>query len=251
MFMQSRGKLCIVIFALFIIGTVVPAYADQGGYVVTFGGPFEPDIHQSEIRQMSFWELPLWVQLFYVSGALGALLVFFKFLPFFLIKSKRLLDNRNREKIYDYIDENPGCTVNDISRSQSMNVGSVRYHVQRLEIMSRIIHMKFGKFTRLFRNSGAYSDREIVVLSALNIRMNKAIVQVVREQPGLSNKQIAEMLEIKESMAHLYLKHLLKDEIVRYEKEGQHKLYYIVSDVEEILKKIARQQPAQKCKAAV
>ncbi|MGA9141739.1 MAG: winged helix-turn-helix transcriptional regulator, partial [Methanocella sp.] len=158
-------------------------------------------------------------------------------------------DNRNREKIYNYIDENPGCTVNEISRSQSMNVGSIRYHVQRLEIMSRIIHKKFGKFTRLFRNSGTYNDREIVVLSVLNIRMNKAIVLAVREQPGLSNKQIADRLNIKESMAHLYLKNLLENEIVRYEKDGQHKLFYLASDIEEILQKMSRPQPTQKLKA--
>ncbi len=256
MLMQIMGKLCIVILALFTILPCVPAYAEQGGYTVR---PMTPDEvaaylndsanHPSEMRAVSFWELPLWVQMFYVSaflsGALGALLVVFKIIPFFLIKTKKLHDNKNREEIYDFINQNPGCTVNDISRGKSMNVGSVRYHVDRLEMASRIVQIKLKKFTRLFRNSGAYNDREIVVFSALKIRTNKAIVQVVREQPGLSNKQIADKLEIKESMTHLYLVHLLKDEIVRYEKQGQQKLYYLENDVEEIMQKMAGKQATQ------
>jgi predicted transcriptional regulator len=254
------GKLCIVILALFTILYCVPAYAEQGGYTVR---PMTPDEvaaylndsanHPSEMRAVSFWELPLWVQMFYVSaflsGALGALLVVFKIIPFFLIKTKKLHDNKNREEIYDFINQNPGCTVNDISRGKSMNVGSVRYHVERLQMASRIMQVKLKKFTRLFRNSGAYSDRELVILSAMNIRTNKNIVLLVREQPGLSNKLIAEKLDIKESMAHLYLTRLLKDGIVRYEKNGQQKLYYLESDVREILQKMDGKRVMQNYRA--
>lgn len=253
MFMPGMGKLCTIILAMFIIGISVPAYADNGGYVVTFGGPEDRSSYQGEMKQVSFWELPLWIQLSYLSAGvtavLGALLVVFKILPFFLIRTKKILDNKNREEIYDFICENPGCTVNDISRGRSMNVGSVRYHVERLQMASRIMQVKLKKFTRLFRNSGAYSDRELVILSAMNIRTNKNIVLLVREQPGLSNKLIAENLDIKESMAHLYLTRLLKDGIVRYEKNGQQKLYYLESDVREILQKMDGKRVMQNYRA--
>ncbi len=248
--MLSKGKLCIIIVALFIILTCIPVCADNGGYVVR---PMTPDeiaaAHENmatgtgDDRALTFWELPLWIQLSYASaliaGALGALFVIFNVVPFFLIKTKRMADNKNREKIYGYINENPGCTVNDISRGQSMNVGSVRYHVQRLGTASRIILVRVGKFTRLFRNSGVYDEREIVVLSAMNIRTNRAIVLLIRQKTGLTNKEIADGLEIKESMAHLYLTHLLKDDIIRFVRNGQQKQYYLVDDVEPILKKAA------------
>jgi predicted transcriptional regulator len=253
--MPGMGKLCIAIVALFIIAISVPAYADNGGYVVMPASDYDPELNQGSLRQISFWELPLWIQLSYLSAGitavLGALLVIFKVLPFFLIRTKKILDNEKREEIYKFINENPGCTVNDISRGRSMNVGSVRYHVDRLEMASRIVQVKLKKFTRLFRNSGAYDEREIVVLSAMNIRTNMAILLLVKEQPGLSNKLIAEKLDIKESMAHLYLTRLLKEGIVRYVKSGQQKLYFLESDVHEILQKMAEQRSAKSHNASL
>lgn len=257
MFMQIRGKLCIAlaIVALFIAGISVPAYADNGGYVVRPASNYDPELNHGSLKQMSFWELPLWIQLSYLTAGfmavLGALLVVFKFLPFFLIRTKKIHDNKNREEIYNFINDNPGCTVNDISRGRSMNVGSVRYHVDRLEMASRIVQVKLKKFTRLFRNSGVYSEKEIIILSAMNIRTNKAILLLVREQPGLSNKLIAEKLNIKESMAHLYLTRLLKEGIVRYEKNGQQKLYYLEDDVHEILQKMDGKSIVQNYSATV
>jgi predicted transcriptional regulator len=190
------------------------------------------------MESVSFWELPLWIQLFYLSGAAASLLVAIKLLPFAALKLKGKLTNQNRESIYRHIHDNPGCTVSDISKQQSMNVGSVRYHVDQLQDARRIVLVKIGKFKRLFRNSGAYDDREIAVIAALRVRTNRAILFLVRDRPGLSNKQIAEMLDIKESMAHTYLASLLKDDIIRYEKNGQQKMYYLESDVEGILVKV-------------
>ena len=119
-----------------------------------------------------------------------------------------------------------------------MNVGSVRYHVDQLQDARRIVLVKIGKFRRLFRNSGAYDDREIVIISALQVRTKRAIMFIVRDSPGLSNKQIAGKLSIKESMAHTYLTSLLKDGILHCEKNGQQKMYYLEGDVEAILAKV-------------
>ncbi len=196
------------------------------------------DDHPGTIRSVTFWELPLWIQLTYLSGAIGALIVAIKLLPFAFFKLKTKIANQNRESVYRQIDQNPGCTVSDISKREAMNVGSVRYHVDQLQDARRIVLVKIGKFRRLFRNSGAYDDREIVVISALQVRTKRAIMFIVRDKPGLSNKQIAEKLTIKESMAHTYLTSLLKDSILRCEKNGQQKMYYLESDVEAILAKV-------------
>ncbi len=210
-----------------ITGATNPAQATPG----------QVDDHPGTTVPVSFWELPLWIQLTYLSGAIGALIVAIKLLPFAFFKLKSKIVNQNRESVYRQIDQNPGCTVSDISKREAMNVGSVRYHVDQLQDARRIVLVKIGKFRRLFRNSGAYDDREIVVISALQVRTKRAIMFIVRDNPGLSNKQIAEKLAIKESMAHTYLTSLLKDGILRCEKNGQQKMYYLESDVDAILAK--------------
>ncbi|HEY3274608.1 MAG TPA: winged helix-turn-helix transcriptional regulator [Methanocella sp.] len=240
--MHSAGKLCIIVFLL-VIFTPVSAQAQViqqvGPYTVTVGSPPPGGIvddHGAD-RQVSFWELPLWIQMYYLSGVIGALLVAVKVVPFTFLKLKSTVENKNRELIYRYIEENPGCTVNDVSRGESLNLGSVRYHVYRLALARKIREIKTGKFSRLFRNNGAYNEREIVVISALNIRTNKAIVSLLGEDPGLSNKQIADRLKIKVSLAHVYLSGLVKDHIIRFEKNEQRKQYFLESDVFGIVKK--------------
>jgi predicted transcriptional regulator len=237
--MQRKGVLCIGLLTLLIIFTSALACADNGGYYVQPAPPGERDHSQGATGQVSFWELPLWIKMFYLSSAAASLLVAIKLVPFAFLKLKGKLANQNRESIYRHIHDNPGCTVSDISKREAMNVGSVRYHVDQLRDARRIVIVKIGKFVRLFRNSGVYDDREITVISALQLRTSRAILFLIRDKPGLSNKQIAEMLDIKESMAHTYLAGLLKDDIIRYEKNGQQKMYYLESDVEAIMVKVA------------
>ncbi|HUL62876.1 MAG TPA: winged helix-turn-helix transcriptional regulator [Methanocella sp.] len=240
--MQSKGKLCMALIVLLIVFHGTVALAEPGGYTVRPGDPEDLKDYQGSDRAVSFWELPLWIKLFYVGellGALGAVLAAFKLVPFIFLTMRRRLDNRNRQSIYSHIQENPGCTVSDIAKGEALNVGSVRYHVDRLENTRKIIRVKIGKFMRLFRNSGAYSDREITVIAALHVRTSRAIMSLIGERPGLSNKQIAQHLAIKESMAHQYLASLLKDGIVRYEKDGQQKRYFLEEDVDGIMKKLA------------
>jgi predicted transcriptional regulator len=247
--MQRKGVLCLFMLSLLIIFASAVVCADNGGYEVRPATPGEVYDHQGTIVSVSFWELPLWIQLTYMSGAIGALIVAIKLLPFALLKLKTRVANQNRESVYRQIDRNPGCTVSDISKLEAMNVGSVRYHVDQLQDARRIVLVKIGKFRRLFRNSGAYDDREIVVISALQVRTKRAIMFILRDSPGLSNKQIAEKLNIKESMAHTYLTGLLKDGIIRCEKNGQQKMYYLEGDVEAILAKTTS-TPASQNKGA-
>jgi predicted transcriptional regulator len=244
--MHSAGKLCIIVL-LSVIFTSVSAQAEViqqvGPYTVSVGSPPPGGIvddHGSD-RQVSFWELPLWIQMYYLSGAIGALFVAVKVVPFAFLKLKGTVENRNREMVYRYVEENPGCTVNDIARGESLNLGSVRYHVYRLALARKVREVKTGKFARFFRNNGAYNDREIVVISALNIRTNRAIVSLLATDSGLSNKQIAERLQIKVSLAHVYLSGLVKDHIIRFEKNAQRKQYFLESDVFGIVKKAGGQ----------
>ena len=236
--MQSKGVLCIGLLALLIVSISALAQADNGGYYMEPASPGHISDHGDSMRAVSFWALPLWVQISFLSGGFASLLVAVKLAPLAFLKLKRKLANQNRESVYRQIDRNPGCTVSDISKREAMNVGSVRYHVDQLQDARRIVQGEVRQFRRLFRNSGAYDDREIAVISALQVRTNRAILFMILDSPGQLNKQIAEKLDIKESMAHTYLAGMLKDNIIRYEKNGQQKMYYLESDVEAILTKV-------------
>lgn len=249
--MRKWVLLCIAIVVLLIVISCVPTFKYNGGYEARPASASMFDDGPKIYGSFSFWELSPWIQMFYLSCVAASLLIVIKLLPFVIFKLKRKSANRNRESIYRHISGNPGCTVSDISKQESMNEGSVRYHVDRLRDARRIVMVKFGKFNRLFHNTGAYDDREITVISALQVRACRDIIFLIRDNPGLYNKQIAERLDIRESMAHMYLTDLLAHGIIRYEKKGQQKMYFLESDVEAILAKVADSTAGRNCSAAV
>jgi|AGTN01.2.fsa_nt_gi Uncharacterized protein conserved in archaea len=249
--MRSVGTLGIVAIALIIFISVsaqAKVIQQVGDYTVSIDDSKPVGIvhHNDAYGEKSFLELPLWIQMMYLSGIVASLLVALKLLPFVFLKLKGTIETESgsREKIYAYIEENPGCTVTDIARAESLNTGSVRYHVYRLELARKIREIKTSKFVRMFKNNGVYTDREITVISALNIRTNGAIVALLGTDPGLSNKQIADRLKIKASQAHAYLSDLLRDRIIRFEECDRRKVYYLESDVYVILEKTGRRPPA-------
>jgi predicted transcriptional regulator len=242
--------LCIGLLTLFILAISAPAFADTGGYVmrpishdeavVAAGGDYKGDD-----RQVSFLELPLWVQALYASGAIAAIAVAVKVLPFFFVKARRTIANGNRERIYEYIGENPGSTMHDIARGMGMNLGSVRYHVYMLELARKIKVFKSGKFLRYFLNNRCYDEREIEVISALNVRMCKTIVSLLLEHPGLPNHEIARKLGMHQSLVHANLSRLLEGRVIRFEVNGRHKAYYPEGDVGGIFERAFGRQAAK------
>ncbi len=246
--MQRKGLLCIGIITLLAVSTATLAHADNGGYEVRPWTPEEKaeraaerlnsSYEPTEFPTKSIFELSRPAQMLYLSSIITPLIVAIVMVPFVFLKLKKKNAEWKRESIFGYISDNPGCTVTDISKQEAINVGVVRYHVHWLIDARRIVQVKFMKFVRLFRNSGVYNDREITVISALRIKTCRAIILLLRDEPGLPNKQIAEKLGINESQAHTYLADLLRDDIIRYEKNGQQKMYYLESDVESILVKV-------------
>jgi predicted transcriptional regulator len=245
--MGRRCLLCIGLLVALLLFTGAVAYADDGGYVVRpmtqeEEAQFMSENHPS-MEQVQFWQLPLLAQITFLTGSGASLLVLVKLLPLTLLKLVGRTGNGNRDAIYRYIEAHPGCTGQEIARGKGMNLGSVRYHLYRLELSHKIRHVKTGKFIRFFRNNGAYSEREVVVISAMHIRTSRAIMRLLDTDPGLSNKQISDRLKIKASLAHKYLQDLASERIIRFEKTDQHKMYYLENDVCDIIKKTGRRLP--------
>jgi len=191
-------------------------------------------------RNVSFWELPLWIQIASVTATVIALLGALKIAPIFIGKLKHLVENRRRERIYAYVQSNPGSTVRDIARDEDINIGSVKYHVYQLDMAKRIIPKRIGKFLRLFQNSNKYNDKEKMVLSAFKNETSKSILIYIKDNPGATNKQVADRFYIKESSAHWYMGSFLRDRLVKFVKEGKHKKFYIEEDVVQIIQRLIK-----------
>jgi len=106
------------------------AHAEKGGYIIEPYSPQKELIDTSGAdATISFWELPLWIKIAYISGVFLASLGLFKIIPVVLGRIKDLLKNQSRQGIFKYVLNNPGCTIAEISEQQKINRGSVKYHI--------------------------------------------------------------------------------------------------------------------------
>jgi len=224
----------VLLFFLFIFSFT--AHAEKGGYIV------EPYTPQKELidttgadATISFWELPLWIKIAYISGIFLAFLGLFKVIPIVLARIKNVLENQNRQGIFKYILNNPGCTIAEISDKQEINRGSVKYHIYTLEYEGKIILTKIGKFLRLFQNSEAFKGDEKKMAAHLKSETSRLILRTIFENPGITNQELTDKFHVDKSTIHWHIQQFRNDNIVAFEQEGKYKRYFINTDAKMIL----------------
>ena len=227
----------ILIFLIVVFFSVAIVH---GGYIVE---PYTPRDGPSDTSgadsTISFFELPLWIQLAWIAGALCAIFGILKFGPFILGKVRIALQNKNRAAILQYIGSNPGCTESDLVRNTTMNRGTIRYHLTILLIEQKVIRRKNGKLSYLFTNGGIALEKKQVYGHIMNPYKRK-ILDILHETPGISNKDIAERADMSPSTALFHIQPLLDENMVVSQWDGRCRNYFIVPEVEDILKKYPR-----------
>ncbi len=192
--------------------------------------------NSTEYGQVSFFELPLWIQLYVLPGLLFGVVA--SFLAVASVVRQRKNENQNKRSVLSYVSGNPGCTAPELARGRNMNIGTARYHIQRLQDEGRIVLEKIGKYSRIFVNSHTCDDREKLIASHLHSDSSRSIISALMEAPGASNQMLSEKLGMEKSLVYRYMQKLLEDGIVTFEWEGKNKLYYIDTTAKEALIKL-------------
>lgn len=123
MSMTSRPFKGICIILLFFLIFSDPAYANTVCSVV----PLDPsqDYNSSTslttgaTGDVTFWQLPLWVKVSYILSCLAGLIITFKvIIPIFQTRRKR---QDATEDVLQFIRDNPGLSISQISRDHGMD----------------------------------------------------------------------------------------------------------------------------------
>jgi predicted transcriptional regulator len=218
------------LFIFLIFSTT--ALSDDGGYVI--GPPVEDGVGVDSTgadATITFWDLPLWIQVYYVSGLMVAFFGSLKIFPAVISRIKKFVENQNRQNIFKYIIDNPGTTKAEISKNLMINRGTVKYHVRKLESDNNIASMKAGKFTRLFKNSSALKIDDKIIASHIRGETSRILLWTILESPGITNQELAETLRLDKSTVHWHAHKFLAGDIIRFEKEGRYLKYYVKDDV--------------------
>jgi predicted transcriptional regulator len=138
------------------------------------------------------------------------------------IKKEYLLDNFTRGEIFGYIKANPGVHFSEIKRALELKNGSLAYHIRALEKRDFIVSKRDRGYKRFYPKTMKLPARNIREL----IPMQRNIMEIVKESPGISQTNIAEQLDISFQLVHYHVKILLDADYMILEKDGKQTYCY-------------------------
>jgi predicted transcriptional regulator len=232
--------ICIPVYAQV---TTTPVHEQIGKYTV---GPYVPPLNSSEQNltysggatdTLTFWDLPLWIQVTCISELLIALFASIKLSPIILGKLSTLHKNNRAKRVEKYVAEHPGCTMTQISAETDIQRDTVKYYVYQFISMGKLALERAGRYSLLYKKSIKYDVFEKTVISYLHDDMNRKILWVIIENPGIMSADLSKKFGLSKSTVSWYVTRLLKNDLITYRKQGNFKKYFINSNVEGILRK--------------
>ncbi len=136
------------------------------------------------------------------------------------IRQKRLLDHERREKIFNYIKENPGEHFRGIQKTLGLEVGVIAYHLNTLERGEYIKSRQDGQYRRFYPMDAKIDVK--LILSALQQR----IMNRIKSDPGISQRNIASKVGVARKVVSYHVKILKDAGFIYVEKEGREALCY-------------------------
>ncbi|ABS55707.1 regulatory protein, ArsR [Methanoregula boonei 6A8] len=226
------------VLLFFLLFSFIIAVA-SGGYTVTpyvtpyslSTGPYDASGADAHV---SFFQLPLWIQISCITGAVLAFLALFKCIPLVLGRVEELLDNKNRRAILDYVGSHPGCTITDISQNTGLNRGTVKYHLFLLLREQKIVRKNDGNKMYHFKNGGASPERKQEYGYIRNPRKREILMAILNE-PGISNATLAERLHLDKSSVHRHLHQFLEEKMIESHWDGKNVGYTVTPEVAKML----------------
>ncbi len=167
---------------------------------------------------ISFWELPLWIKIHYIVTVFLGLLTTWKLLPIVITKIKSALENVKRRKILKIIMENQGLSLTELEKITGENRSTLRFHLSKLEQDGWIKSVKRGKNRLIFLNTSNINPTILVK------GKKREIVELLKENGGLTLNQIAERLNLNFKTVYYHLNELRKMGILTKDNEGKYKL---------------------------
>ncbi|MCK4614561.1 MAG: winged helix-turn-helix transcriptional regulator, partial [Thermoplasmata archaeon] len=124
------------------------------------------------------------------------------------------------------IKANPGAHYNLIKRKLNINNGALAYHISVLEREKFIRSRMDGPLKRFYPSDmNPPKGHELT-------EMERKIIEVIRANPGFSQKEIAITLGLSPQVINYHIKALARDHRLRLARVGKRTLCYVNEDYE-------------------
>ena len=129
-----------------------------------------------------------------------------------------LMQNRNRAKIYSTILTYPGSSFSDLRVLLGIKNGTLSHHLMKLEKEGLVKSKKMGIFRRFYPSGGEVPKD-----------LEERIMDIILDNPGISQSNIAKHLEITRQVANYHINSLKRRGRLVVRKSGRNSEIYLRS----------------------
>lgn len=154
------------------------------------------------------------------------------------MRGRREEDNEDsaiRQRIFHYIEQNPGAHLRKISRELGLAMGNTQYHLQALEKEGKIKTRRATLYRHYFPVA-IFDERLEIILGFMRQETSRDILIYLLEHPaGATQREIAEFKAFSAPTINWHMSRLMDSGLATSRKEGRTVRYAIKKDlIEEI-----------------
>jgi predicted transcriptional regulator len=138
------------------------------------------------------------------------------------------------DKILDFIRDNPSCHLRKIKKELNLAMGTVQYHLDKLEKAGRITSHKHGLHKYYF-SVGLFEENEKQLLEVLSNETARDILMFIVEHKNPSQTEIGKHVEISSASVNWHIKRLKDSRIIDEIREGKFKRYKLRGDSKQVV----------------
>jgi len=148
-------------------------------------------------------------------------LVSLLFVPLYTkIKKDDVLDHFVRGQVYGYIKANPGEHYNSIKKALSLKNGTLVYHLKTLEREEFIKSIIDGRFKRFYPREMKVPEPSDELVLRMN-HIQHEILKIIRENPGISQKEIAGRIGLSTPTVHYHINIMMSGRVINVKRVGR------------------------------
>jgi predicted transcriptional regulator len=145
------------------------------------------------------------------------------FLIFYVkLKKKDVLGQFTRGRIMGYIEANPGAHFGAVRKALSLSNGNAVHHLRVLEDRGLVSSKNDGMYKRFYPKGAVLPPDDGAPLPEIYQR----VLSCIKGAPGISQKEIANLLGLHQSTLEYQLKKLVKADLIRRERIGRRACYF-------------------------
>jgi predicted transcriptional regulator len=130
------------------------------------------------------------------------------------------------DKVLCFIEDNPGCHLRRIKRAMNVSMGTVQYHLDKLEKMGRITSSRRGLYKYYFA-AGLFKENEKDILEVLTHETARKILMFIIEQKSPTQTDIVNSVKISARSISWHVGRLVALKIITEIKDGKYKRYQL------------------------